>query len=377
MKYRKKFIPSRTSPKGGKRACLCKDRNTYSISCCKGGIMNQGLGPLSGNGISNIIRPEDPVIPVDTPFISTWATTAPNEVIELPYEVTGTYNGMIDWGDGTITDNSYTGRSHTYAVADTYTIRISGQTEGWRMDFGPQRGKIKNISQWGTQFRVGNNANYFYGCGALDITATDILNLEGTTDFTNMFRSCNLLVFNDSINEWDVSNVENMQTVFHSCINFNQPLNNWVTSAATNMATMFFGTNKFNQDLSSWDTSNVTRMDTMFRNALAFNQDISAWDTSSVTNMASMFRNADDFDQDISAWDYSNVTNITFFMRDKTAVQYTPANYDALLIRWNTNAGNNLVVDMGGIQYTSAGQAARTNLINVKGWTIVDGGLQP
>ena len=42
----KKFeTPSRTSPKGGRRACLCKD-GTYSIKCCKGNIINQGIGKI-------------------------------------------------------------------------------------------------------------------------------------------------------------------------------------------------------------------------------------------------------------------------------------------------------------------------------------------
>ena len=41
----KKFkTPSRTSPKGGKRGCLCKGRNTYSIDCCDGSLWAQGIG---------------------------------------------------------------------------------------------------------------------------------------------------------------------------------------------------------------------------------------------------------------------------------------------------------------------------------------------
>jgi len=37
-------IPSRTSPKGGQRACLCSDKNTYSIKCCDGSLWAQGIG---------------------------------------------------------------------------------------------------------------------------------------------------------------------------------------------------------------------------------------------------------------------------------------------------------------------------------------------
>jgi len=34
---------SRTSPKRGRRGCLCKD-NTYSVKCCDGSLRAQGIG---------------------------------------------------------------------------------------------------------------------------------------------------------------------------------------------------------------------------------------------------------------------------------------------------------------------------------------------
>ena len=43
---RRPFIPSRTSPKGGRRGCLCWDTSTYSIECCDGSIHAQGVGLL-------------------------------------------------------------------------------------------------------------------------------------------------------------------------------------------------------------------------------------------------------------------------------------------------------------------------------------------
>lgn len=39
--------PSRTSPKGGRRGCLCRDRDAYSIECCNGDIIAQGIGSTS------------------------------------------------------------------------------------------------------------------------------------------------------------------------------------------------------------------------------------------------------------------------------------------------------------------------------------------
>jgi hypothetical protein len=46
-RFKKFFTPSRTSPKGGRRACLCKD-NTYSIKCCDGSLRAQGIGRITG-----------------------------------------------------------------------------------------------------------------------------------------------------------------------------------------------------------------------------------------------------------------------------------------------------------------------------------------
>ena len=43
MRFRKFFTPSRTSPKGRRRACLCED-NTYSTKCCDGSLRAQGIG---------------------------------------------------------------------------------------------------------------------------------------------------------------------------------------------------------------------------------------------------------------------------------------------------------------------------------------------
>jgi len=45
---RRTVLPSRSSPKSSTRACLCQDKNTYSKECCKGAMMNQGIGNVTG-----------------------------------------------------------------------------------------------------------------------------------------------------------------------------------------------------------------------------------------------------------------------------------------------------------------------------------------
>lgn len=45
---RKNATVSRTSPKGGRRGCLCPDGKTYSSKCCDGTLEAQGIGNITG-----------------------------------------------------------------------------------------------------------------------------------------------------------------------------------------------------------------------------------------------------------------------------------------------------------------------------------------
>lgn len=47
IKWSKYFTPSKTSPRNGRRGCLCRDRDAYSIECCNGDIIAQGIGNIS------------------------------------------------------------------------------------------------------------------------------------------------------------------------------------------------------------------------------------------------------------------------------------------------------------------------------------------
>ena len=55
---------------------------------------------------------------------------------------------------------------------------------------------------------------------------------------------------------------------------------------------MFFGASSFNQQLNKWDVSNVEDMNAMFAYTTSFNQPLNKWDVSSVTSMYRMFERA-------------------------------------------------------------------------------------
>jgi len=54
LKLINKIMGNKTSsPKGGKRGCLCED-STYSEECCKGELINQGIGSTLEQGTSTL-----------------------------------------------------------------------------------------------------------------------------------------------------------------------------------------------------------------------------------------------------------------------------------------------------------------------------------
>lgn len=48
-----------SSPKAGKRGCLCPD-GTYSNDCCDGELISQGVGALVSQGVSNVTNVNAP-----------------------------------------------------------------------------------------------------------------------------------------------------------------------------------------------------------------------------------------------------------------------------------------------------------------------------
>ena len=46
---------SKTSPKGGRRGCVCPD-GTYSKECCDGTLQAQGIGSMVSQGSSTIVN---------------------------------------------------------------------------------------------------------------------------------------------------------------------------------------------------------------------------------------------------------------------------------------------------------------------------------
>lgn len=276
--------------------------------------------------------------PTISSFISVWVTTTPSESIMLPYETTGSYSGIIDWGDGTTSINSYANRAHTYTTPGTYTITITGTLIGWSFLINPiSKNKIYEVLQWGC-LRLGNSGGYFYICNNLSLSnVTDVLDLTGTNDLSLMFTSCPITNVSN-INSWDTSNVTNMSGMFNGCQNFNDNIGSWDVSNVTNMEQMFESNYVFNNggspSITNWNTVSVTNMFEMFFEATQFNQPISGWNVSNVTNMNNMFELATSFNQYLNNWDVSNVTTM--------AGTFAQTNFNQSLSGWNVSNVTNM-----------------------------------
>ena len=123
-------------------------------------------------------------------------------------------------------------------------------------------------------------------------------------DFSSIFRDFYKVKYIIGLENWDVSSVKDMCSMFEGCKNFNCDLSKWDVGKVTDMYCMFEGCKNFNCDLSKWNVSNVKDMYFMFSGCENFNSDLSKWDVSSVEDMRYMFHNCKSLEQ-IPSW-YKN-----------------------------------------------------------------------
>ncbi|CBW54226.1 Conserved hypothetical protein, predicted transmembrane protein, DUF285 family [Mycoplasma mycoides subsp. capri LC str. 95010] len=147
--------------------------------------------------------------------------------------------------------------------------------------------------------------------------------------------------FNDqSVKNWDTSNVEIMESMFEGAEKFNQDLEQWNTKNVSDMSFMFLDATEFNGKISTWNTSKVTTMSQMFKDAKNFNQNINtkytknknkynvSWDVSKVKNMQSMFEGAKKFNSDLYNWNTRKVSVMRKMFNGATNFNKDISNFD-------------------------------------------------
>lgn len=268
-------------------------------------------------------------------FISMWKTdntsggSSANNQVKLPLINGGTYNFVVDWGDGnsdTITAWNQSEVTHTYSTIGTYTIRIKGALLRWSFNDTGDKLKLLTIVNWG-KLNIGISVGAFWGCSNLTLNnVAGKLDLTNNTVLSGLLLACSSVTTVNGIERWNVSTQI-------SLLNF--------ALGATN-----------------------------------FNQNIGNWDVSSVTNMTGAFAECG-LNQNLGSWNVSNVTNFTDFMRSKTPSTLSATNLDAIYNGWSSRPVKpNLTITFGTAKYTSASSAGRAILTSApNNWTIIDGGI--
>jgi hypothetical protein len=256
-------------------------------------------------------------------FVSTWKTnnggTSGSTQITLPLTSTGTYDFIVEWGDGEqdrITTYNQSEVTHTYPSAGTYTVLISGVCDGWRFGNGGDKLKILDVKNCGC-LNISNNMA-FSGCNNLVFTAQDELKIIGATNLEGMFQNCFILT---RVPFMDTSSVTNMYYMFALNVKLTEvPFMD--TSSVTNMQFMFYGITQAVLTIPMLNMSSVTSANAMFI----------------ATTLST-----------------ENYSNFLIYL-------------DSLTLQNNVNFHG------GNSTYNTAGGVARANIISNYNWSITDGG---
>ena len=299
----------------------------------------------------------------------------------------------VDWGDGQTEQLTFTGNavvSHTYNSGNVGTAENPIASFGKKDDTGRITGIYYNIGgfdvdllsieQWGDAIFT---SLAFIGCRSLQLNATDKPDLSNCVSLASIFNACFAFTGNESMKDWDTSNITNMSSVVRDSPNFNVSALNWDVSNVTTFSTMFYnaggatttgvfngrldnwdfsssnslsnfmhGQRSFNNDsINSWNVSTITSFSSTLKFCSSLNQDLNNWNVSSATSLANLFYGATVMNGNISNWDTRNVTNMANTFRE-SGFNTSNAGFNTHVnnIYWNTSNVTNMALCFYGIQ---------------------------
>jgi len=268
-----------------------------------------------------------------------------------------TYNYDVDWGDGNTESGVTTySKTHAYAAAGTYQVKISGDFAGFRMDniSGTWKSYLTKVIQWGniqftTFYGAFGNCNgltsipaespdlsnltggafkIFYACEKL--TSLDLSNWTNTGNFSGSGKTALYGLYKcTSLNltGWDTSNLTDTQDFLSHCgrlaggCTITAPNLDW--SGTSTLYRMFYrACLKVDTDISNWTlNASGVNLNKFFSEAGTFSSptfssvsevDMSTWNnTSGITSMQYFADLASSIKSiNITGWDTSNVTNM-------------------------------------------------------------------
>lgn len=234
----------------------------------------------------------------------------------------GASNYDIDWGDGSAIETGVTDavKSHTYATAGLYEIKITGDIY-LRQTSSTDADCYTEFKQWGTATTITGIREFFYLCQNMTYTATDAPNFNFTVSGAyqgpyRLFSTCRAITSLD-LSNWDTSQFsgvtsssafQNMSRV--TSIN----ITGWDVSNIVSAGAWFSGLGNVGTGCTitapNLDWSSCTAMSQMFYNSNIVSVDINNWTLNPAgTNIQQMFRAIGNnvgatggLDIDISGW---------------------------------------------------------------------------
>ena len=154
---------------------------------------------------------------------------------------------------------------------------------------------------------------YCYKLQSLNAANWDLGNCQSTT---KMFSTCESLTAVSGSGNWDLGNVTDASYMFQLCYSLPYlDATNWDMGSCKNACQQFMSCLVMEtvEGTENWDTSNIENMQGMFiDNQKMVELDVSTWDTGSVTTMKQMFRDCYELlTLDVADWDVSNVTDFS------------------------------------------------------------------
>ena len=194
--------------------------------------------------------------------------------------------------------------------------------------------------------------------GLPNISGWDVSNV---TNMKNLFK--NYEYFDENLGSWDVSNVEDMSAMFRKCTNYTgDGLDAWgkKVGKVIVMSFMFEECENLIVNLGSWDVSNVEDMLSMFRKCTNFTGDgLDAWGkkVGKVIDMRGMFNECENLIVNLGSWDVSNVEDMYAMFRKCT--NYTGDGLDA----WGKKVGK-------AINMSHMFRECENLIVNISGWVV-------
>ncbi len=306
---------------------------------------------LAGNfNVASNITTVEYLPPPANAFVTSWSIPADNTNVTLPLAAGFSYNFTIDWGDSTpistVTSFNDPDGVHTYALAGSYIVTMTGSLDAFGTAILPNPCYISSVYQIGYM---------------------------GWLEMQNMFKDCTLLTTIQA-NGDEFSTVTRMDGMFSGSTLANPEVSLWDVSSVTSFYQMFFNATSVTPNTSSWDVSSAIDMEAMFMGATSANPDTSNWDTSSLVNAPQIFDGASSANPDTTTWDLALVGDLTdiFYNSGISNANYT----NFLIMADSTSVQTAISVGSVPAQFQPAASSSRANLTSTKSWTIMDLGAE-